>query len=123
MHGYSKYCMCDAFHLMVSRVINAVFHYEKVSYSKVSQSLSSAMVSHVSGVARIAGVVLLVTGVVTLVTHSDICKERFLARMLSEQVGDREVEMCGASKFISWLFRFVRIGQTPGQGFDRMSLR
>ena len=42
---------------------------------------------------------------------------RFLDRTLSEQVGDKAVELCSPMAFISWLPHLihVRIGQAPGQ--------
>ena len=43
-------------------------------------------------------------------------EERFLDRALSERAGDRVVEMCGLSAFISWLLHLVHCGEAPGQG-------
>ena len=65
----------------------------------------------------VTGVVTLVTGVVMLVTRSYIRKNGGKL----EQVGDREVEMCGPLALISWLCHFVCSGQTPAQGADRAS--
>ena len=35
--------------------------------------------------------------------------------MLLEKVGDKAVEMCGLSAFISWFSHLVPSGQVPGQ--------
>ena len=48
---------------------------------------------------------------------------RLLDRMLLERVGDKAVEMCSPSVFISWLPHLVRSGQAPGQGAVRASLK
>ena len=57
----------------------------------------------------ITGAFTLVTWPVTLVTHSYMCKmeARLLDRTLLEQVGDKAVEMCCPSVFISWLILHV----------------
>ena len=41
---------------------------------------------------------------------------RLLDKTLLERTGDKEVEMCGLSAFISRLSHLVRSGQAPGQG-------
>ena len=68
--------------------------------------------------ALITGADTLVTGADTLVTCFTCVKmvARFLDRALSERVGDRVVEMCGLSTFISWLAHLIHSGQAPGQG-------
>ena len=58
------------------------------------------------------GAVTLVTWPVMLVTHLYMRKNggRLLDRTLLERVGDKEVEMCGSSAFISWLSLLVHSG-------------
>ena len=48
---------------------------------------------------------------------------RLLDIMLIERVGDKAVEMCNLSAFISWLSHLARTGQAPGHGAVRASLR
>ena len=68
----------------------------------------------------ITGVVTLITWPVTLVTRSYMHKIGSKApgqdAVGVSWTGDKVVEMCGPSAFISWLFHLVRSGQAPGQG-------
>ena len=68
---------------------------------------------------------MLITGAVTLITWPVMLVtclymrengSEVLDRTLLERVGDKAVEMCGLSAFISRLSHHVLSGQAPGQG-------
>ena len=73
------------------------------------------------GVMLITGAVTLVTWAVMLVTQNRTCVKRaarLLDRTLLERVGDKVVEMCRPSTFISWLSHLICSGQAPGQALS-----